>query len=143
VAQPTIDKAKLADAGAACDKAAAIDPTSAARCWKNIGIILSNKNHQADAVAPLQKATQADPKDAQAWFLLGGALSAQITPKQEGDKMTYQIPPGTAEAYQKAIDTAPSGSPIAEQAKQMLDGLAAMGSGEATSLSSRKTKKKS
>jgi tetratricopeptide (TPR) repeat protein len=143
VAQPAIDKQKLADAGAACDKAAAIDPTSTARCWKNIGIILSNKNHQADAVAPLQKATQADPKDAQAWFLLGGALSAQITPKQEGDKMTYVIPPGTAEAYQKAFDTAPAGSPIAEQAKQMLDGLAAMGSGEATSLSSRKGKKKS
>jgi tetratricopeptide (TPR) repeat protein len=142
-AQPTVDKAKLADAGTACEKAAAADPASAARCWKNIGIILSNKNHQVDAVAPLQKATQADPKDAQAWFLLGGALSAQITPKQEGDKMTYQIPPGTAEAYQKAIDTAPAGSPIAEQAKQMLDGLAAMGSGEATSLSSRKTKKKS
>jgi tetratricopeptide (TPR) repeat protein len=142
-AQPTLDKTKLAEASAACDKAAAIDPTSAARCWKNIGIILSNKNHQTDAVAPLQKATQLDAKDAQAWFLLGGALSASITPKQEGDKMTYQIPPGTAEAYQKAIDTAPAGSPIAEQAKQMLDGLAAMGSGEATSLSSRKTKKKS
>lgn len=142
-AQPTLDKTKLADANGACEKAAAADPSSAARCWKNIGIILSNKNHQADAVAPLQKATQADPKDAQAWFLLGGALSAQITPKQEGDKMTYQIPPGTAEAYQKAIDTAPSGSPIAEQAKQMLEGLAAMGSGEATSLSSRKGKKKS
>ena len=142
-AQPTLDKTKLAAAGAACEKAAAADPTSAGRCWKNIGIILSNKNHQADAVAPLQKATQTDPKDAQAWFLLGGALSALIEPKQEGDKMTYVIPPGTAEAYQKAIETAPAGSPIAEQAKQMLDGLAAMGSGEATSLSSKKAKKKS
>jgi len=141
--QPAIDKAKLTAAGTACDKGAAIDPASGARCWKNIGIILSNKNHQADAVAPLQKATQTDPKDAQAWFLLGGALSALIEPKQEGDKMTYVIPPGTAEAYQKAIETAPAGSPIAEQAKQMLDGLAAMGSGEATSLSSKKTKKKS
>jgi tetratricopeptide (TPR) repeat protein len=142
-AQPTLDKTKLAAAGAACEKAAAADPTSAGRCWKNIGIILSNKGHQADAVAPLQKATQTDPKDAQAWFLLGGALSALIEPKQEGDKMTYVIPPGTAEAYQKAIETAPAGSPIAEQAKQMLDGLASMGSGEATSLSSKKTKKKS
>jgi hypothetical protein len=66
-----------------------------------------------------------------------------IEPKQEGDKMTYVIPPGTAEAYQKAIEAAPAGSPIAEQAKQMLDGLASMGSGEATSLSSKKTKKKS
>jgi tetratricopeptide (TPR) repeat protein len=142
-AQPTPDKAKLADAGAACDKAAAADPTIAARCWKNIGIILSNKNHQPDAVAPLQKATQLDPKDAQAWFLLGGALSAEITPKQEGDKMTYEIPPGTAEAYHKAIETAPAGSPIAEQAKQMLDGLAAMGAGDATSLTTKKAKKKS
>ncbi len=142
-AQPTLDKAKLADAGAACDKAAAADPTIAARCWKNIGIILSNKNHQPDAVAPLQKATQLDPKDAQAWFLLGGALSAEITPKQEGDKMTYEIPPGTAEAYHKAIETAPAGSPIAEQSKQMLDGLAAMGAGDATSLSTKKSKKKS
>ncbi len=141
-AQPTVDKAKLADAGAACEKATASDATSTARCWKNIGIILTNKNHQAEAVAPLQKATQADPKDAQAWFLLGGALSAQITPKQEGDKMTYVIPPGTAEAYQKCIDVNPSG-PYAEQAKQMLDGLTAMGGGEATSLSSRKSKKKS
>jgi tetratricopeptide (TPR) repeat protein len=141
-AQTALDKAKLADAGAACDKAAAADPTTAARCWKNIGIILSNKNHQPDAVAPLQKATQLDPKDAQAWFLLGGALSAQITPKQEGDKMTYVIPPGTTEAYQKCIDLAPSG-PYAEQAKQMLDGLAAMGGGDATSLSTRKAKKKS
>ena len=142
-AQSTVDKAKLAEAGAACDKAAAADPTIAARCWKNIGIILSNKNHQPDAVAPLQKATQLDPKDAQAWFLLGGALSAEITPKQEGDKMTYEIPPGTAEAYHKAIETAPAGSPIAEQSKQMLDGLAAMGAGDATSLSTKKSKKKS
>jgi tetratricopeptide (TPR) repeat protein len=140
-AQPTLDAAKLAEAGSACEKAAAVDPTSTARCWKNIGIILSNKNHQKEAVAPLTKATQADPKDAQAWFLLGSAYSAMIEPKQEGEKMTYVIPPGTAEAYQKTIDAAPTG-PYAEQAKQMLEGLAAMGSGEATSLSSKKPKKK-
>ncbi len=57
--------------------------------------------------------------------------------------MTYEIPPGTAEAYHKAIETAPAGSPIAEQSKQMLDGLAAMGAGDATSLSTKKSKKKS
>ncbi|MGH9744565.1 MAG: tetratricopeptide repeat protein [Candidatus Acidiferrales bacterium] len=142
VGQPVPDATKLADAGAACDKAAAIDPTSAARCWKNIGIILSNKGHQAEAVTPLQKATQADPKDAQSWFLLGGALSATITPKQEGEKMTYVIPPGTVEAYQKAIEVAPSG-PYAQQAKDSLDQLSALSGGEATSISSKKTKKKS
>ena len=142
VAQPAFDAAKLTDASAACDKAAALDPTSAARCWKNIGIILSNKGHQAEATVPLQKATQADPKDAQAWYLLGGALSASITPKQEGDKMTYVIPPGTVEAYQKAIDAAPTG-PYAAQAKESLDQLNALSGGEATSISSKKTKKKS
>ena len=141
VAQPAADKAKLDSAGAACEKAAALDPASAARCWKNIGIILTNKNHQQEAVAPLQKATQLDPKDAQAWFLLGGALSASITPKQEGDKMIYEIPPGTKEAYQSCIDAAPTG-PYAEQAKQSLEQLAALTGGEATSVSTKKTKKK-
>jgi tetratricopeptide (TPR) repeat protein len=141
-AQPAIDKAKLTEAGTACDKAAAIDPASGARCWKNIGIILTNKNHQQEAVPALQKATQLDPKDAQAWFLLGGALSASITPKQEGDKMTYEIPPGTTEAYHKCIEVAPNG-PYAEQAKQSLEQLAALTGGEATSLSTKKAKKKS
>ena len=141
VAQPVADKAKLDSAGAACEKAVALDPMSAARCWKNIGIILSNKNHQQEAVAPLQKASQLDPKDAQTWFLPGGALSASITPKQEGDKMTYEIPPGTKEAYQHCIDAAPSG-PYAEQAKQSLDQLAALTGGETTSVTTRKTRKK-
>ena len=89
----------------------------------------------------MQKATQADPKDAQAWFLLGGALSATIEPKQEGEKMTYVIPPGTAEAYQKAIEAAPTGRTRSRRSR-CLDGLAAMGSGEATSVSTKKTKKK-
>ena len=141
-AQPTLDKAKLADASAACDKAAAADPTMAARCWKNIGIILSNKNHQPDAVAPLQKATQLDPKDAQAWFLLGGALSAQITPKQEGDKMTYVIPPGTTEAYHKASSWRRPDS-IRRTGQADAGRTRGDGRGDATSLSTRKAKKKS
>lgn len=130
---------KFADANGACEKAIALDPAVGAICWKNLGIVLSNKNRQKDAVGPLQKAVQADPKDAQAWFLLGSALSAGIEPKQEGEKMIYIIPPGTAEAYQKCIDAAPNG-PYAGQAKDMLAGLAAMGGGEQTSLSRRKKK---
>ena len=58
-----------------------------------------------EAVAPLQKAAQADPKDQITWYMLGSALTATIDTKQEGDKMTYIIPPGTGEAYQKCIDT--------------------------------------
>jgi predicted Zn-dependent protease len=129
------------DAGADCDKAAALDPTSAGKCWKNIGIILSNKGDLKDAVPPLQKATQIDVKDAQAWYLLGSAYTGMIDSKQEGDKMVYVIPPGTADAYQKCIDADPTG-PYAAQAKSMLDSLTAMGGGESTTVGEIKKKKK-
>jgi len=136
---PKAVAAKLAEASASCDKMAAIEPTGTARCWKNVGIILSNKGKLPEAVEPLQKAVQADPKDAQAWFLLGGALSSKIDSKQQGEKLIYIIPPGTAEAYQKAIDAAPNG-PYAAQAKAALDQLAALSGGEETSIGKKKKK---
>jgi tetratricopeptide (TPR) repeat protein len=138
---PAAASAKYQAAGASCEKAIALDPTTAAKCWKNIGIILSNKGDLKNAIQPLEKATAADPKDAQSWFLLGSAYTGTIESKQEGDKMVYVIPPGTADAYQKCIDADPSG-PYAAQAKSMLDGLAAMGGGESTKVLERKKKKK-
>jgi len=89
------------------------------------------------------KATQSDPKDAQAWYLLGSAYTGTIDTKQEGDKMTYVIPPGTSDAYQKCIDADPNG-PYAPQCKSMLDSLAQMAGGEATTVGARPkaTKKK-
>jgi tetratricopeptide (TPR) repeat protein len=139
---PQVAQQKLADASADCDKAASLDPTpgAAKACWKNIGIILSNKGDLKDAIPSLVKATTADPKDAQAWFLLGSAYSGMIDSKQEGDKMTYIIPPGTSDAYQKCIDADPNG-PYAGQCKSMVDTLATMAGGEATSVGVRKKKK--
>ena len=128
---------KLADASAACDKATAIDPSAVAGCWKNLGIVLSNTNHLKEAIAPLEKATAANPKDAQSWFLLGGALTYTIDAKKEGDKDIFIIPPGTAEAYQKCIEVAPDG-PYAPQAKAALDELAQMGGGLQTVISKKK-----
>jgi tetratricopeptide (TPR) repeat protein len=133
--------AKVTEAGADCDKAGALDPTLTARCWKNIGIVLSNKNHLSEAVLPLQKATAADAKDAQAWFLLGGALTSEITSKQEGNKLTYTFPPGLTDAYQHCIDADPSG-PYAAQAKATLDGLNQLSGGTSTVVNERKAKKK-
>jgi tetratricopeptide (TPR) repeat protein len=142
---PAAMTAKIADAGADCDKAAALDPTTAAtataRCWKNIGIVLSNKGDLKDAVAPLQKATTADPKDAQTWYLLGSAFTGMIDSKQDGDKMTYTIPPGTADAYQKCIDVDPNGS-YATQCKSMIDALAGMSGPQSTTVGTRKPAKK-
>ena len=141
---PAAATAKISDAGAACDKASALqtppNPGDTARCWKNIGIVLSNKGNLKEAIPPLQKATQADAKDAQSWFLLGSAYTGTIDSKQEGDKMTYVIPPGTADAYQKCIDADPNG-PYAAQCKSMIDTLATMGQGESTLVGARKKKK--
>jgi hypothetical protein len=53
--------------------------------------------------------------------------------------MIYIIPPGTLEAYQKCIDAAPTG-PYAQQAKDILAGLAAMSGGEDTSIGKKKKK---
>ena len=138
------DAQKIADAGAACDKATALDPTTANTCWKNVGIVLSNKGDLKDAIVPFQKATQANPKDAQAYFLLGSAYTGTIDTKQEGDKVVYLIPPGTSEAYQKCIDVDPNG-PYAPQAKAALDNIAQLSGGVQTQIgtdSSAKKKKK-
>ncbi|HWG58076.1 MAG TPA: carboxypeptidase regulatory-like domain-containing protein [Candidatus Acidoferrales bacterium] len=132
---PKVADAKLADANAACEKASALDPTNkaaAATCWKNVGIVLENKGDPKAAPA-LQKATEADPKDAQTWFLLGNALTAQIDGKQEGGKIVYTFPPGLREAYQKCIDLAPN-APIATQAKQALAELSQMSGGTKTTV---------
>jgi tetratricopeptide (TPR) repeat protein len=136
---PKIAESKFTDASAACDKAIAADPVAGATCWKNLGIVLSNKGRMKDAITPLQKATTADPKDAQSWLMLGNAMTATIEPKQEGDKMTYIIPPGTKEAYQKAIDLGP-GTATAKQAQDALDGLNAMSGGQDTSVGKKKKK---
>lgn len=132
---------KFDEANATCPKAIALEPASGATCWKNLGIVLNNAGKMKEAIVPLQKAIEADPKDAQAWFLLGNALSATIDTKQVGDKMTYIIPPGTKEAYQKCIDSNPSG-PYAAQAKAALDGLQSLDEGVDTSVG-KKSKKKS
>jgi tetratricopeptide (TPR) repeat protein len=132
---PAVTQQKVADAGAACDKAVALDPTTAGPCWKNIGIVLNNKGDLKDAIMPFQKATQANPKDPQAWFLLGSAYTGTIDTKQEGDKVVYIVPPGTADAYQKAIDADPTG-PYAAQAKAALENIAQLSGGVATQVGS-------
>jgi hypothetical protein len=82
-------------------------------------------------VDPLKKATEADPRNAQAWYLLGAALVNTMEFKTEGDKVTPVMQPGTVEAYQKAIELDPGG-PYAAQAQQGLEALQAMGVGGIT-----------
>ena len=136
---PKVAESKLADANAGCEKAAALDPAVGGTCFKNVGIVLNNKGRQKDAVAPLQKATQGNPKDAQAWYLLGSALTALMDCKQEGEKMTCTLAPGTEDAYQKCIDIDPS-SALGKECKDNLDGARAAAGGAETTVSKKKKK---
>ena len=131
---------KYDEGSAACDKAIALDPSVGLMCWKNLGIVLSNGGKMKEAIVPLQKATRADPKDDQAWFLLGNALAATIDTKQQGEKMIYIIQPGTLEAYQKCIDVRPTG-PYAPQAKAAIEGLQQLDQGVDTTVGKRAKKK--
>jgi cytochrome c-type biogenesis protein CcmH/NrfG len=104
--------------------------------WRNFSIGLYNSGRIKESVDPLKKATAADPKNAQAWYLLGAALVNTMDFKQEGDKMVPVMQPGTQEAYQNAIQLDPNG-PWGNQAKQGLEALQAMGVGIDTKVNTR------
>jgi tetratricopeptide (TPR) repeat protein len=134
---PAVLQQKVTEAGADCDKAGALDAATAKVCWKNVGIVLYNRQHQKEAIPTFQKVTSLDPKDAQAWFLLGSSMAAQIDSKQEGSKVIYVVPPGTTDAYQKCIDADPKG-PYAPQCKAGLDELAELSGGQSTTIKNKK-----
>ena len=117
---------KMPDATATCEKILAADPQAKnmqAGCYKNVAIVLTNNGKLADAIVPLQKATQLNSQDALAWKLLGDALTNTISSKSDGGKIVYFIPPGTLEAYQRYLQLEPSGT-YAGQVQAALEGLA-------------------
>ena len=130
---------KSEDAIASFKKAAELDPANAAQAWRNAGIILSNAGKYSDAVEPLKKSTELDPKSAVGWYLLGGALVANIKYKKVGDKDVPDIPEGTAEAYQHAIELDPNG-PYGKESKAALDALQQMAPGISTKVTDKKKK---
>jgi tetratricopeptide (TPR) repeat protein len=139
--QPGATQAQLDDAvtkaGAVCAQAIALDPTKAGVCWRNVGIPFYNKAQMKQASDAMQKATSADPSNAEAWFYLGTALLNQMGTKQEKDKIIYVIQPGTAEAFQKYLDLAPTG-PFAQSCKDSLATLDTLGAGQSTVVKNKK-----
>ena len=133
---------KTEEATAAYQQAIMLDPMNTAMYWRNLSVGLYNTGKIKESIDPLRKATDADPKSAQAWYLLGAALVNTMEFKQDGDKLTPVMQPGTIEAYQKAIDLDPNGA-YGAQAKQGLEALQAMGiSGITTASGSKNAKKK-
>lgn len=131
---------KIDDAKNAYTKSAELDPANAALAWRNFGISLYQAGRMAEAIEPLQKATQLDPKNPQGWYLLGTCMVADPSIyKQVGDKIEVTPKPGTAEAFQKAIELDPNG-PIGAQAKQGLEQLNQLTGGIDTKVGTRKKK---
>ena len=130
---------KVEDATAAYQKAAEIDPAQAAQAWRNFGITMYNANKYKEAVDPLKKATELDPKNPQAWYLLGTVLVGTMGFKKVGDKDVPDVQPGTVEAYQHAVELDPNGT-WGTQAKQGLDMLQQIAPGIATSVTAKKKK---
>lgn len=131
---------KIEEAKAAYSKSAELDPAQAGLAWRNFGISLYQVGRLPEAIEPLKKATEIDPKNAQGWYLLGTCMVADPSIyKQQGDKIVVTPMPGTAEAFQKAIELDPNG-PIGAQAKQGLEQLNQMTGGIQTSLGGKKKK---
>src|SRR5258706_475603 len=77
-------------------KSAELDPPNAAQAYRNGGITLYNAGKMKEAVEPLKKATELDPKSAQAWYLLGASLVGSMDYKQVGNKLEVQEPTSDA-----------------------------------------------
>ena len=125
---------KIDDAVAAYNKAIQLDPAGAGGYWFNIGAVLTNAGKVDEAIAAFDKVIAIDPTKADAYYQKGVNLLGKAVLK--GDKMV--APDGTAEAFQKYLEIAPTG-PYAQPAKDM---LASIGSSVETGFGKKKVVKK-
>jgi tetratricopeptide (TPR) repeat protein len=111
---------KVDDAVATYVKASQLDPTRAAQYNFNEGAVLTNAGKLDDAIAAFDRVIAADPNKADAYYWKGVNMIGKATLK--GDKMV--APDGTADAFNKYLELAPTG-PYAQPAKDMLASIGA------------------
>jgi len=111
---------KVDDAVATYNKAAQADPTHAGQYQFNIGAVLTNAGKVDDAITAFDKVIAADPNKADAYYWKGVNMIGKATLK--GDKMV--APDGTADAFNKYLELAPTGS-YSQAAKDMLASIGA------------------
>lgn len=121
---------KVEDALKAYTAAAEANPAGAASYYYNAGAVLTNAGKVDEAIAAFDKCIAADPNKAEAYYQKGVNLIGKAT--LQGEKMV--APSGTAEAFNKYLELAPTG-PYADVAKQM---LASIGAPVQTSLGTKK-----
>ena len=111
---------RIDEAVAAYSKAAELDPLHSGQYNFNIGAVLTNAGKVDDAIVAFDKVIAADPNKADAYYWKGVNLIGKATLK--GDKMV--APDGTAEAFNKYLELAPTGT-YAQPAKDMLASIGA------------------
>ncbi|MDD5543076.1 MAG: tetratricopeptide repeat protein [Acidobacteriia bacterium] len=127
---------KTKDAMDTYQKAANINPESAGMYFYNMGAVLTNAHAPVDdRVAAFKKATEADPKNANAWYQYGLTLSEKMSFTSDG-KVT--APPEMVVALNKYLELDPQGK-YAEGAKGLIQ---AAGQTVTTSVGMRKETKK-
>jgi tetratricopeptide (TPR) repeat protein len=108
---------KIPDAAAAYDNAAKLLPANAGMYYTNETIVLSRAGQPDATVAAADKAIAADPNKPIPYYLKGQALIQKATVDPKTQKIT--APPGTADAYKKYLDLAPTGQ-FAQEAQAVL-----------------------
>ena len=91
--------------------------SNAGLAYFNVCAVLYNIGNTHDSAAACRKCVQADPSRANAWFVLGSDLFADLPVTAQGK---VQASPETREALEKYLALAPDG-PHAADTKAMLE----------------------
>jgi tetratricopeptide (TPR) repeat protein len=94
--------------------------SNAGLAYFNVCAVLYNNGNTKDSAAACRKCVQADPTKANAWFVLGSDLFADLPVTAQGK---VQASPETREALEKYLALAPDG-PHAADVKAMLQMIA-------------------
>jgi len=111
---------QMDEAQAQLTEAVKLDPTGAAKGYRNLGAVYFDTNRSEAAEAAYRKAIELDPQNPDAHFQLGVTLIGRGVEK-DGKLVA---PAGTAEEFQQYLALAPTGG-SAEDAKGMLAALGA------------------
>ncbi len=111
---------QMDEAQAQLNEAVKLDPTGAAKGYRNLGAVYFDTNRSEAAEAAYRKAIELDPQNPDAHFQLGVTLIGRGVEK-DGKLVA---PAGTAEEFQQYLALAPTGG-SAEDAKGMLAALGA------------------
>lgn len=120
LAEAYAKEGKTDEAMKAYDASAAADPAAAGQAYFNAGAVLTNAGKADAAITMFDKCIAADPNRAEAYYQKGVNMLGKAT--LQGDKMVAI--PGTAEAFQKYLELAPTGTHV-EEAKAMLSSIGA------------------